>query len=105
MFTPAEVFSAIVRVVEVPSVKVGAVFVAIASAVKVTAWEMPWTLTPTVLAPALLPSISALCARPLALVVVFVALRVPPPAVTTNVTGTPTNVALFPSRTQRQTAA
>ena len=99
MFTPAAVFSAMVRVVLVPSVNVGALFVVVATAVKVSVWEMPWTLARTVFVPALLPSVSVLCALPLALVIMLVTLSVPPPAVMANVIGTPANATLSVSRT------
>ena len=99
MFWAAAVFSTTVRVVLVPSVKTGALFVVVASAVKVTDAEIPWTLARTVFVPALLPSVSVLCALPLAPVVVLVTLSVPPPAVTANVTGTPANATLLSSRT------
>ena len=46
----------------------------------------PETLASTLLIPGALPSVSVVCARPFAFVVALVSERLPPPAVTENVT-------------------
>ena len=61
-------------------------------AVNVTFSAIPSTVASTVWAPTLVaPNVSVVSARPVASVETVVALIVPPPAITANVTGTPAN--------------